>query len=240
MTRKRKQDAELANLSKKLAKWNDRDLLAEAFGKQFALELMKKWPGETHVWSKCIASMCMNLDKKKDCRKLLIEWFHEHYGAFVIEESLEDIHDTIQLLRALQHTAKDPVESAGDCEAWYEIDNVFVMQDQHTRRAVIIEDKPFYKLHVRRLKYQWDDGSKRKYGGCISLCEMRKRKWKLQYGDCRDEGYVITYETFMTKKVDRVASYWPELEYFLSSIGYLLATLQGTQTRRLGEIHAKE
>lgn len=231
--------AELDRMTKQVRKWKHKSLMARSYGQRVALEFIKRFPRDTASWAEAIAAMCVAFDKDRDCRKLLIEWFHDHYAAYVVENALEEIESVMSLLKGLRYTRAEPVDEGNDYEAWLDSENVAILQDQNTRLAIVIEREPFYKLHVRRLRYQYDDLSKRKYWGYPSLQEMRRRKWKMKYGDSRDHGYVVSFGDLLApQKVDHILSSWSLLEHFLFRVHTLNCVLHEYQTSRLSKLHA--
>lgn len=242
MTNKKELKNELDKICKTIARYDDEKILSEGIGKQFAIELQKKWPNNTDAWATCIASMCIQIDRDTDCRKLLIEWFHERYGGFVVEGLLPLIHETRDLLKGLKYDRNDPIDGPGDTQAWLDSDNVFIIEDQHVRMAVIIQEDELghYVLHVRKLRYKWDSQSKQKYWGYPSLSAMRKSNWKVKYGDFRDSGYILSYGGFMSeKKVDGALAYWRDLEHFIFRVKNLNENVREGQTARRGEVQEK-
>lgn len=246
MTLSKKDTAELDRLTEQVKRWDHRSMMSRGYGHRMAVELMKAFPNDTMSWSEAIAQMCMTLDERNGCQKLLIEWFHDHFAAFVVERSLHEIHTVLSMLKSLRYTATDWLEESDDYSSWFECDGAFIMEDQNTRIAVVIEDKSTpsfksYHLHARYLHYKYDHDSKRKYWGYPTLATMRKKKWKMKYGDCRDAGYIVTYEDVLNRKTaDRAVFYWSKIEHFLFRINTLHAVLDSVQTGRLGQLHSEK
>lgn len=233
---------ELEKLSAALNQLDKKDMMARAFGEKIALELKKKWPRNTSVWSECLASICIKLDRDVGCRKLLIEWFHEKYGGHIVEKHIDQIHEARDMLKGLKYTEADCLEEGdGDYQSWSENEHVFIMQDQHVRYAVITKSEPWYELHVRKLWYRDSTESRRRYFGYPTIRSMRKKHWEPEYGDCRDCGYVLSYGGFtkFDKTVDRAASFWSDIEHFIWRLGSALTVLHESQTERLSEIREK-
>lgn len=233
---------ELSRIARYLNKHDAVEQFASALGDKIAVELRKKWPNNSMAWAKCMASICCGLDRRDpECQKQMIGWFHEHYAGFIVEKHLDELHEAHDKLKSLKYAVRDPIEGAGDMECWLERDGVFIMQDQNVRYAVMFRSEPWYELHVRRLRYEYDWRSKHKYWGYKTIPEMRAADWKPEYGDCRDVGYVLSYGGLLTsaRKVDRAVEFWSEMEHFFFRLRQLCVELDDQVSDRYHALQGK-
>ena len=237
-------DAELDDLMKQLAKHNDQEELAAALGRKFGKLLQTRWPSSTSIWARAFSAAIVSVEDdtgdKRGCRSLLIQWMMEHFAGFVIEQFLPDINDVLSMLKYLQYTKTDPlVFNDIDNQAWFETPTVFIMESQSRRKLVVIDG---FKVHVRKVWYKHDESrNAHTWHKPKTLAWYRKNNWKIEYGDCRDYGYILSYDaTFSKKTVDRADSYWHELEMFVFDIHLTLDALHDVQTNRMSKLHQEK
>jgi len=240
---------ELDELSARIDQWESKHACARGLGTHVAQVLQRKWTNDTDIWSSAIAQIFIEVEddmgSRRGCRNLLLRWTLEKLTGMMIMKALPDIHNVYQMLKSLRYTENDPlVFNDLDNKAWWipaENKKVFVMQSQCRFKLVIIDSNLIMdRIHVRRLWYKWDE---ERNSGCKfrTLKWFKDNNWKPTYGDCRDEGYVLSYEcmTYGTKtnkgKVDRGNHYEPQ--QFLDDILWTQAALHEAQTSRLSEIH---
>lgn len=205
------------------------------------------------MWSSAIAQMLTDVEddfgSRHGCRDLLMRWILEKYTGILVMKALPDIHDVYRKLQYLRYTQNDPlVFNDLDNKAWWipaEDKKVFVMQSQSRFKLVIIDsDSIMDSVHVRRLWYRWDADRNSGWHKFKTLKWFKDHNWEPEYRDCRDEGYVLSYECMTCGerenhgKVDRGNHYEPQ--QFLNDIGWTQGALQEEQTSRLSAIHQEK
>ena len=243
---------ELDDLTKQIDQWESKEALARGFGQHVAEILQNKWPSDTNLWASAIAQILISVEDdmgtRHGCRSLLLQWMLERFTGFLVMEAMPDIHDVYDKLKSLRYTANDPlIFNDLDNKAWWiPVDNkkVFVMQTQCRLKLVIIDSNSIMEeVHVRRLWYKHDEGRSGGLQKFQTLKWFSKRGWKPLYGDCRDEGYVLSYKRMSYGKrkkhgtVDRGNHYEPQ--QFIDDIRWTQDALQEGQTMRLSKIHSK-
>ena len=249
---KKDQKKELDALTKRLDQWESEETLARGFGQHVAEILQNKWPGNTNLWAAAIAQILISVEDdtgtRHGCRNLLLQWVLERFTGLLVMDAMPDIHDVYDNLKSLKYTANDRlIFNDLDNKAWWiPVDNkkVFVMQSQARLKLVIIDSNSIMdELHVRRLWYKYDEGRSAGWHKFQTLKWFREHDWKPTYGDCRDEGYVLSYKrmNFGKRKehgtVDRGNHYEPQ--QFMDDIRWTQHALQEEQTMRLSKIHSK-
>ncbi len=250
---KKKSNEELDALTKRIDQWDESDSLARGLGTHVAQLLQNKWPNDTHHWAIAIAQMLIGVEDDKGsrhgCRDLLMQWMLEHYTGMLVMKAMLDIHNVHDTLRGFQYTQTDPlIFNDLDNEAWWipaEGKKVFVMQSQCRLKLVIMDSNLIMdKVHVRRLWYKFDEGRNSELSKFKTLKWFKDHDWEPGYGDCRDDGYVLSYERMtygkgekQAGKVDRGNHYEPQ--QFLDDIRWTSLALD-EQTDRLSKLHDKK
>ena len=218
-------DKELAQLTKRLNRFDEERELACGLGRHFAKILQQKWPNNTSAWASAFSAALIHVESdiggRHGCRNLLIQWMMERFAGFFVEELLPDIHDVYAKLHSLQYTGRDKlVFNDLDDAAWHipaKDKLVFVMQSQSRRKLVILHSSNIStSVDVRRVWYRYDEGRNNTWKRLRTLPWYQKREWKPEYSDCRDSGYILSYNTFLKhdSKCDRADLYFGELETF--------------------------
>lgn len=240
---KEKVMSELDDLTKQLARHNEQKDLAVALGHKFGKILQTRWPSSTSLWSQAFAAGLIAVEDdtgySRGCRSLLIQWMMEHFAGFVVEQFLPDVIDVHQHLMSFQYTASDPlVFNDLDNRAWYENESVFIMESQFRKKMVIVDGM---KIHARRIWYKYDESRNGTFSKLKTLSWYRKNNWKLEYGDCRDAGYILSKGTTLSPEtVDHADSHWCELEMFIFDILGTQTALHDVQTARMSKLHREK
>ncbi len=235
--------SELDDLTKQLTKLNEQEELAAALGHKFGKLLQARWPSSTNIWSRAFAAGLVAVEDdmgyRHGCRNLLIQWMMEHFAGFVVEQFLPDILDVHRELIGLKYTASDPlVFNDLDNRVWYENESVFIMETQFRKKMVIVDGM---KIHARRIWYPYDEDRNATFRKLKPLSWYRKNNWKLEYGDCRDAGYILSKNVMpFSKKVDHADSHWYGLEMFIFDILSTHTALHDVQTERASELYHKK
>lgn len=200
---------------------------ARSRGRKYALRIK----GSTDQNAALMSAMLETLtEKDPECGQLMIEWTFEMYWAHQLVPLLEPFEKCWQKLvdegpktwgdidytaRAERAPNDDQQIVSLECHCAARDDNIHVFIHAPSEYG-------FGKFHVRTVGHRackvWGNRFR-------SLAEMRRNDFKLEYGDCRDEGYGLSYEEF-TRKVDRGYSmgggvYW-SIWHLRGLIGELL------------------
>ncbi len=188
-------------------------------------------PALAEIMSKCV-------HRKWSCGEYLgIEWALEHFWAAEVERHIPRLLEIHNLLEERNHTQKNPFTyNDMDYNIFYikndwiknqkwikdvegeGIDyfkNIMVF-DQQGYGQLVIHKKDYFHEKINAVRI-WPRTTKR-YGFTDkrSLNYYRNKKWKLEYGDCRDKGYILSYEKmFNNSKVDRAFNHFSEVSNWL-------------------------
>ena len=157
-----------------------------------------------------LANICVHFDEHYGVGRgnLCLEWLLDHYVAFEFEKNvLPLVVEIRQALESGKHTFRNKFEYFDGAEAYYvpndETKVLVFGQSHHDRPTYLViggsDQDLFHKFYVRQI---WPQTKRDSIGGIAepTLAFYRKHDFKLGYnrgafyGDCRDEGHIMTYE----------------------------------------------
>lgn len=158
---------------------------------------------------------------------LTIEWALEYFWGLQIKEIVPVIEELWQLLKDNNYTSRKKYDVEwGDAYAWYipyvedpdakfpAEKRIFVLEDHGRKYLVILDFSSLeYKIHVRRV-YDRIYLTYGKYIKRASIGWYRKRYFKCEYEDGRDEGYELTYTNRTVFSLNGSKKKKPKMEQF--------------------------
>ena len=205
-----------AAIKKMMQQHQHRQRAAWLRGRRFGLRLASKEVESTDYNSTVVAGLLDALcTSDQECSQLLFEWAFEKYWAVQLEPLLPDFEKAWKLLKESGPVDWGDADCTARAERASDDDTQIVSLECHFSCADdniyvfihVLSDYGFGKFHVRRVGRR----ASRVWGKSFkSLAAMRKNDFELAYGDCRDDGYALTYEEF-TRKVDRGYSFGSEV-----------------------------
>jgi hypothetical protein len=150
--------------------------------------------------------------------RLMYSWMNIHMPLAI------EIH---KLLQDANATEKKPfVWNDLDCRSFFVPHDKFLVwysQGQNDRWLFVHEDKGFVReTHVRLLSAKTN---KRSWPRQCALGHYKKNGFRMDYGDCRDCGYVLSMKVWKNAetyaKIDRGMYYIAEIKRFISEVSWL-------------------
>lgn len=203
------QEAELERMNVSMAKMRLQDRECDVLGAKLAKPIIKFAssisPFRTMAASRVIAVMLdhvLECEPDHECQDLLLGWIREHYWGLVVRRHLEMFDRIHAGLVEGKYTRKKPLVYGDiDCGAWFEPcenRNVVVLEvycscanDNIWIYMRPTDSRIQEKFHCRTC---YPKSNKRRWPAEVSLTLHRREKFKLGYGDCRDSGYVFSYD----------------------------------------------
>jgi hypothetical protein len=185
-----------------------------------------------------------NANNQEDYSASLLpfEWCVEHYAGLKLWQWLP-------ILEAIYSSLVDQKLKKANRRVYNDLDNnayyiphkekrIMVWGSQSSKRLIVLQPSFIHGMcvHVRRI---WPRRSMR-YGfsNLWSLRSYTENNYNGKYGDCRDKGYILSYEggqihftenNMCTKnpgKIDRAYSYWSEFADFMLDLRFLAQELE--------------
>lgn len=214
------------SLQKEIKKWKkvsrDREDItedAENYMCNAARRLKEKLPGtkkgdwETSIAATSIARFLTFFVHDWDCGEYLcIDWVMERFMGIMFHRHMSKVTWIYQYLIDNKHDCKNPCEKLYDSNIYY-INSGFSDSDNHWdyRRITSLNNKGRYYLFI-------DEGN------CISrrfhVRQMNPTTYLrkgLAYSDCRDKGYVLTWEEICGSKgkIEWAYRHYDEIKHIL-------------------------
>ena len=191
-----------------------------------------KGPPDTHTAAVVLATV---LDRctTPDCQ-LLAEWIAERFWGLQIERLMPDIQRLYKELIRRKHTRRNKfVFNDLDNRVWYEphSQKKVIGFDSQGREKIMVwigDDAFWEELHFRSLRPRRIIKYDFKYVEAISFQWCRDNDFKLGYGDCRDVGYMFSYERIAGQAghVNRACDHQGDLWLFGFEINSTLTALR--------------
>ena len=208
----------------------------------------------TDIASTALAEMLFKIQEveEKDCFNLLMQWTQEKLWAKMVVKEMPKMNEIWEFLYSNGYTSKDKGHTYGDIDGtiWAECVDIggkydklkIIIHISHCTCAdanthiyimserLSYEDREFgdMKLHIRKVwprekKETWN----KKYVAKPSLNTYKKNYYKLEYGDGRDKGYVLSIDDFgVVPKVDWAHIHEPEIQHALWLIGLMYGEIK--------------